>query len=583
MNRKIAILSLFCLSALCLTAQTIKSPTSVRIDGQDYYVHTVAKGDTFYSLGRTYSVADSVILRNNPQTADGLKTGQLLKIPFTVAVPVATPKQLSKIFTRHTVVKGETAYGISRSYGISLQTLIDDNPGFDPSSISEGQVVLIRKKEIGDTSDNELHNQWEDYRQKVNSVTDNFKYHIVKPGETLYSLGRMYSVSADDIATLNGITDGNIKVQSMIKIPEITKATAKDIVVEQPVFDKFTTPEIALMLPLSPSGKSSKNFLEFYQGALLAMEDIKGSGLSANLNVYDTGRSSAKVESITESSDFEGTDLIIGPVYAEAMTPALRYAEQHSVPIVSPLGSVSTENNMLYQAAPDVDAKYAKLDSIIDRNANTNIVVVTSNNDDREFTADIQKLLAVTPHTTYRYNSATDGGEIAGIIDWDRNNVFVILAADEVTVDKTLAGISSAYNNTAARTARQTSIRILGTPRWSRYTTLDKNLYFKLSVTFITSYHTDRTNVAVRAFDTRYVAKYGHLPSPYSYKGYDVTKMFAQALFATGESFDQRLRSVGSTPIESPYNFKQKVHSGTFYNDQWIMVTYNPDYTISAR
>ena len=582
-------------------SQTVHSDAKVRIAGEDFWVHAVVKGDTFYSLGKVYGVADSTILRYNPLVRDGLKVGQMIKIPTECKpaqqeVVVSRPTIVRKGFRQHVVQKGETAYSISKTYEIPLATLIEDNKGMDPLHIAEGEVLLIRKKEQGDASVSEIHQEWVDYKDAINSVSSDAVYHIVRPGETLYSLGKQYEVSSEAIAEANGITDGNLKVLSMVRIPvaapegvAVADSTAVgDAVVVTQVSDvlsnalsKNDRAEVALLLPIRGNDKADRNFLDFYQGVLVAMDEIKSEGLSLDLRVYNTARDEAKINEIVCQPEFAEADLIIGPVYNDELSSVLRVAEARRVPVISPLSSVNVESPVLFQAAPDAASKYAKVDSLIA--PGSNVVMVTSARDDAAFVAEMKQILTGIPYKTYRYDSANDAGEIVNIIDWNRPNLFIVPAADEVTVDKTLAGISSAYNNTSARTARTAEIRVLGQSKWVRYNALDKNLYFKLGVCYVASYHVDRTNARVRAFDTRYIAAYGEMPTLYSYKGYDVAKSFVKALFTPGSSFDDRLNCNSDDLLQMPYNYSQKQEASAHLNREWVVVEYTPGYNIKVK
>jgi LysM repeat protein/ABC-type branched-subunit amino acid transport system substrate-binding protein len=53
------------------------------IDGKKYHIHTVKKGQTLYSISKTYETTVGIILANNPDAIDGLKTDNKLKIPFS--------------------------------------------------------------------------------------------------------------------------------------------------------------------------------------------------------------------------------------------------------------------------------------------------------------------------------------------------------------------------------------------------------------------------------------------------------------------------------------------------------------------
>ncbi len=48
-----------------------------------------------------------------------------------------------KVYYIHTVLKGQTLYSISRAYEVSQDEIIRENPGTDPATLKEGQVLRI--------------------------------------------------------------------------------------------------------------------------------------------------------------------------------------------------------------------------------------------------------------------------------------------------------------------------------------------------------------------------------------------------------------------------------------------------------
>src|ERR1035437_6786311 len=60
-----------------------KSEKIETIDGKKFYIHPVEKGQTLYSIAKTYSTTVDIILSNNQEAIDGLKAGNKLKIPFS--------------------------------------------------------------------------------------------------------------------------------------------------------------------------------------------------------------------------------------------------------------------------------------------------------------------------------------------------------------------------------------------------------------------------------------------------------------------------------------------------------------------
>jgi membrane-bound lytic murein transglycosylase D len=115
----------------------------------------------------------------------------------------------------HIVQKSETAFSISKKYGISVNELLKLNNLATPS-ISLGQKLKIgkvvdqkpsvTKPVVSTKSESPI---------KANAVPST---HIVAPGETLYSVARKYSINVKDLKELNKLVDLNIKVGQTLKI-----------------------------------------------------------------------------------------------------------------------------------------------------------------------------------------------------------------------------------------------------------------------------------------------------------------------------------------------------------------------------
>lgn len=78
-------------------------------------------------------------------------------------------------------------------------------PNLDPAHLRLGERILIRKKEIGSEDEAGAKEQWEAYRNTLNSVAEEgYAYHMVKPGETFYSLSRRFGITEEQLGSLNG-------------------------------------------------------------------------------------------------------------------------------------------------------------------------------------------------------------------------------------------------------------------------------------------------------------------------------------------------------------------------------------------
>lgn len=590
-----------------------KSGTIVYINGAKYYIHTVQPGETLYGLSKTYRVGEKVILGNNPTAANGLKAGENLRIPFTAEVPEPkSERKLRKTFTQHRVVQGETLYAISRKYEIPIQTLIADNPALDPTHLRLGERILVRKKEIGSEDEAGTREQWEEYRRSLNSVADaGTAYHIVRPGETFYSLSRRFGISEEELGRLNGgLKPAELKAGSIIKVPGGNEtggaadtlrrdSLLRPMPADSGLLDKVADVEfralrggdpleVALLLPIAVNGSVNGNYLEFYQGFLLGLDSVKARyGYSVNASLYNTGRNPEKVRQIVEAPQFAATRLIVGPVYEEALYPAVRFGERHAVPVVSPLAHIERmRSDALFQMAPDPALKYEKVADLF--REDKRITLIYTANTDKEFEREMLSLIGDADYRRYTYkyvhpstvNPDNNPGDLTRLLDNDDDNVFIVMADNEVDVDRILAALASADTGITARGRKAPRFTVLGNTRWNRYNNIDRTMFFKNRVVFISTYHAKRDSQTIVDFDSAYIRAFGTLPTLYSYRGYDAAMLFCPAMYG---DIERDLEGRRYTPLQTGYVFGGDATGHGHVNRSWTRVNYRSDFTITIE
>ena len=549
--------------AFCAVAAG-KSATIVYINGAKYYIHTVQAGETLYGLSKTYGVGEKVILENNPSIARGLKTAENIKIPFVADVPEPkSDKKLRKTFDFHFVSKGETLYAISRQYEIPVKTLLEDNPNLDPLHMRLGERILIRRKQIGSEDEAGTKEQWEEYRQSLNSVAEEgTAYHIVHPGETFYSLSRRFGITVPETG------------QQVVQI-DFRALRAGDPL------------DVALLLPLATGGEPNGNYLEFYQGFLLGLDSVKLKyGRSVNVDLYNTARDTARIREIVESDAFRKADLIVGPVYEEGLYPVIRFAEEKKIPVVSPLANIEGMNSdVLFQLAPDPSRKYEKAGDLV--NGDKRVTLICTESADKEFEREMLALLGDSEYRRYTYKyehptarSADSPSDLTPLLENTDDNVFIILSDNEVDIDRILAALASADTSLTSRGRTAPRFVVLGNTRWNRYNTVDRAMFFKNRVIFFSTYHAKRDSETVRAFDDAYIRSFGALPSLFSYRGYDTAMIFAPAMYG---DIEYDLEDRRYTPLQTTYRFGQNEGRENHVNRNWTRVNYNSDFTITIE
>ena len=116
-----------------------------------------------------------------------------------------------------------------------------------------------------------------------------------------------------------------------------------------------TVVELALMLPFESQqtkrGANAERMMEFYQGALLALHDLRNDSTLYRLRVYDTERSERRVNALCDSTELDSVRGILGLVYPIQIERMAAWCEVHQVPLLLPFSDDAelTEYHQLLQ------------------------------------------------------------------------------------------------------------------------------------------------------------------------------------------------------------------------------------------
>ncbi|MCL2044651.1 MAG: M23 family metallopeptidase [Treponema sp.] len=100
-------------------------------------VHIVVRGDTIFSLSRTYRVSQEDLMRRN-----GIADPARLQVGMRLVIPVVMPASAVNP-SEYTVQPNDTLYSLARRFGVTLQALRDAN-GFSTNYILRaGQRIRI--------------------------------------------------------------------------------------------------------------------------------------------------------------------------------------------------------------------------------------------------------------------------------------------------------------------------------------------------------------------------------------------------------------------------------------------------------
>jgi LysM repeat protein/ABC-type branched-subunit amino acid transport system substrate-binding protein len=561
------------------SAQVKVAKDKVKISGKFYYIHTVRTGETLYNIARAYQIAQEAILDSNPELSQGVKVGNTIKIP--VVQDLKNPNKNKGTF--HIVKKGETLYSIAKEYNIPTETLAEINQLTD-LTVKENQSIFVSK----DKEAIKQHKQ-EAVIAALNSgqvasgkPVKTISYEVL-PKETLTSISKKYGITIDELVAYNPTLKAEgLKVGQMLTIPAAKLDKARDPA--QSVSEKIspsrdcpsytykstTVFNVVMMLPLGGVDTSSKHansrriedILEYYEGTLIAVDSLKNSGVSLNLTVIDTktDKEPSVIAQALKNPALREANLIIGPIYPEAIPMVAKYAESHKIPMVSPLAtteSVVKSNDYLIQIATDANV-LAKLSAEYARkNEGKTILVVPSDGSDAKLVKDFKTMLKdKLPELSYRQgnNAASQREALKGKLADGKKNRFVVLSNNEVFVLDFLQNLTTA--------SKGYDVEVLGTSKWLKFNSVDLAYFHRSSVQMYVQnyadYNVETTKSFVRSFRNLYKAE----PNNYAFRGFDVAYFFIDAMRKHGPNFIGCLPKLSNKNIHTPFRFVKEGDGG---------------------
>jgi len=155
---------------------------NMRMDLYSSMYHTVAPGETLWSIANRYGLTVEDLKRFNNLVGDTVLVGQILYLQ--------EPGE-NDHFTVHTVMAGETLWTIASRYGTTVDVVRTLN-NLTGDTISVGQRLIVPRRE---------------------TIT-----YSVRPGDTLFSIARAFGTTVARLKSLNNLVSDLIQVGQVLII-----------------------------------------------------------------------------------------------------------------------------------------------------------------------------------------------------------------------------------------------------------------------------------------------------------------------------------------------------------------------------
>ena len=491
-----------------------------------------------------------------------------------------------KVCYSHVVLEKQTLYSISKAYGVSIEDIYSFNPTLQEVGLKKNSIIIIPSNEP--------------VKKEIKKV------HTRKWYEDLDMIAANYNVSVESIMAANNLTSKQLTNRQKLIIPveevtvQMVEIPAAETVVpsrdesdaiiekapeEETLYDaapQSSKPiHATLLLPFKNSeGKLSRNNMDFYSGAMLAVYDMAQKGINVDINTFDITDSEKPVS----KEDIKASDLIIGPISAADQTKLFQTMGQMG-PVISPLDPrserLAAEYNHLIQAPTPHRTQYQDLTNWMqeEMGENDKVFMFTERTARLNNTVETMKEvmdssgLAYTPFTY----SILEGREILDTLK-------VLMTPEDVNriyiASESEAFVNDVVRNLNLMLLENYEVVLYAPGRIRNFETIEVEHFHKTSMRVSLNYYINYETQAVKDFLLKYRAVYNTEPSQFAFQGYDITNYFISLYNKYGENWAEHIEDTEAAMLQSTFIFS-KLGTGGYVNTGVRRIVYGPKWKVT--
>ena len=593
--------------------------TSTTVQNTNPTTHLVQPKETLYSLSKQYNVTiDALKSANGDLLKDGLKIGMNVKIPASdgQVVAVTTPAVVNEVVKEtpkvvapkietptagtgyHIIEPKETKYGISKKYGMTIAELERLNPqiaadfpiGFKlvVSGNTPNQTVVETTKPSTETVKPAVETSTS--TTTTSSTKKYLEEYVVKPKETTSSIANDYGMSEQELISLNPELKKGVKLGMILRVP---KGQRKEPVKKEQgnLMKSINTnarKQLALLFPFNITKIESDTInstqarlkkdkflnltLDFYSGALMAIDSAKVLGMNVDIKILDSQetKSTSNVATLVQQNNLQTMDAIVGPFYQTNVEKLAELVEPTITPVISPLSKdVGKKYSNLYQSMPSTELLRSSIFNFM-RAKGGNIVAIIDNKKSsvKQYVQDMQKDVRIVGLSE---KGTVVADSLKAVFQKDKLN-YVVMASESTWM--ILATTSAML---AAQKEYQVQLVILEPNETLDFEEISLTRLTKLKLLYPSLSRPNETEEA-NQFDAKYKKLNKILPNQYAIRGFDVTFDTLMRL-SQDKTFEETIQLAPSEQIENKFDYVQNATYGYSNNGIYILY-YDTDLTI---
>ena len=272
---------------------------------------------------------------------------------------------------------------------------------------------------------------------------------------------------------------------------------------------------------------TSKVATEFYMGVQLALDSLNKLKFKGQVNVFDCGNDTAKLNPIFLKEEVIASDLIIGPLNGGNLIQTADFCNRNQIPMINPIMSNTTllrKNKYVYNAvSSEMSLVKGLAKYVYGKHTKHQVVLVKVGGKDEELYEEFRKTFS--NQGADKLYEVTDTNMLS-VIKKDKKTIFVILTRDKDLATK----ISKRLSEYSDRNKLKGTMTLYGTKDWLNFESINEEIKKKIDFRYNSSIDFNPSNQNLSILRKKFKEKFKFSLTKYAAQGYDVTFYFVKQL-----------------------------------------------------
>lgn len=346
------------------------------------------------------------------------------------------------------------------------------------------------------------------------------------------------------------------------------------------------TVHVGVMLPLHNADGDGQRMIEYYRGVLMACDSLKAQGINTVVKAWNVPID-ANVQQALAQDGVADCNIIFGPLYTKQVKPMADFCRKHDIKLVIPFsinGDDVATNDHIFQVYQSPQKQYeASINAFLERFKDAHPVFIDCNDTTSRkgaFTFALRKQLDQRGIAYTITNLKSGDVQFAKAFAAGKQNVVVLNTGRSPELNSTLAKL-----NILRAANPQVRVSMFGYTEWLMYTKVYTDYFYKYEAFIPTTFYFNplagKTINFERAYTRWFKSDMRDALPRFAITGYDQAQFFVRGMHRYGMAFEGTRQQNSYVQLQTPLKFK-RVGNGGMQNTSFMLVHYKPNRTIES-